>query len=132
MTSAINNLTQKVQESLGRISLEVDSVVQQSVNTQENTQSAILALSSAAIALQLKQIEDDFDQLSESQKRDEWLGDYIQWAIGVVDDRNKRIITEAASRSRTTFDQEFRLSSLIELAATTIDHQRLAIENLSN
>lgn len=132
MTSAINNLTQKVQESLGRITLEVDGVIEQSLGTQENTQSAILALSSAAIALQLKQVESDFDQMSELQKRDKWLGVYIQWAISFMDDHHKRIITESLSRSRTSVEQEFRLGSLIELATATINCQRLVLKNLSN
>lgn len=132
MASAIDNLTQKVQESLGRIALEVDGVIQQSANSQENTRSAILALSSATITLQSKQIEGGFDRQSELQKRDEWLGYYIQWAISFIDDRHKGIIAESASRSHTSVEQGLRLGSLIELAVATINCQRLVLENLSN
>ena len=130
MTNAINNLTQKVQESLGLITTSVDNVVEQSVETQKNNQSAILALSTATISLQLKQIENDFKRLDEAKKRDQWLETYIQWAIKVINDSRKEIIFDSKMRSRFALEQELRLSSLIKLAATTIDCQKLTLKNL--
>lgn len=132
MTSTIDNLTQKVQESLGHIAASVDGVVEQSTETQKNTQSAILALGTATIALQLKQIENDFEQPTEAKKRDEWLEVYIQWAIEVVNDCRQKIISNSEARSRFNLEKELRLSNLIELATATIDTQRLTIENLFN
>ena len=130
MTNTINNLTQKVQESLGLIAASVDDVVEQSTETQRNNQSAILALSTATIALQLKQVENDFKQPDEVKKRDQWLETYIQWAIKVINDCHKKIISESDVRSRFALEQELRLSSLIKLAATTIDCQKSTLENL--
>lgn len=130
MTNAINNLTQKVQESLGLITTSVDNVVEQSVETQKNNQSAILALSTATISLQLKQIENDFKQLDEAKKRDQWLETYIQWAIKVINDSRKEIIFDSKMRSRFALEQQLRLSSLIKLAATTINCQKSTLENL--
>jgi hypothetical protein len=130
MTSAINNLAQKVQESLGRITASVDGVIEQSADTQENTQSAILALSAATIALQSKQLENDFEQLDDAKKRDKWLEIYIQWAIEVVNDCRNKIIFDSETRSRLAVEKEFRLGSLIELVATTIENQRLTVEHL--
>ena len=130
MTSTINILTQKVQESLGLITTSVDNVVEQSTETQKNNQSTILALSTATIALQLKQIENDFEQLDKVKKRDLWLKTYIQWAVKVINDSREKIISESKTRSRFALEQELRLSDLIKLAATTINCQKSTLENL--
>lgn len=130
MTIAINNLTQKVQESLGCITASIDDVVEQSAETQKNNQSAILALSTATISLQLKQIENDFEQPDEVRKRDRWLETYIQWAVKVINDSREKIISDSKTRSRFVLEQELRLSGLIKLAAATIDCQKLTLENL--
>jgi hypothetical protein len=130
MTSANDSLTQKVQESLVRVTASVDDVIQQSADTQENTRSAILALSTATIALQSKQLENDFEQLNDTKKRDRWLETYIQWAIEVVSDCRKKIISDSEARSRLIREKELQLGSLIELASMTIENQRLIIEHL--
>ena len=130
MTNTINILTQKVQESLGCITVSVDDVIEQSAETQRNNQLAILALGTATIALQSKQIENDFEQLDEVKKRDRWLEAYIQWAIKVINDSRKKIISDSKMRSRFALEQELRLSSLIKLAATTINCQKLTLKNL--
>lgn len=130
MTVVTDNLSQKVQESLGRITESVDGVIQQSADTQENTQSALLALSAAAIALQLRQIESDFELSAVAKKREQWLESYVQWAIEVVDDCGKKIGSDSEARSRLLREQEFRLGKLIELATATVENQKSIIENL--
>jgi hypothetical protein len=130
MTSAINSLAQKVQESLEDITESVDDVIQQSTDTRENTQSAILALSTATIALQSRQIENDFEQASNAKKRDRWLETYIQWAIKVVSDCSKKIISDSEVRARREREKELQLGSLIELATATINTQKSIIQHL--
>jgi hypothetical protein len=130
MTSANDSLAQKVQESLGRVTASVDSVIQQSADTQENTQSAILALSTATIALQSKQIENDFEQSNDARKRDRWLETYIQWTTKVVNNCRAKIISDSEARSRLICEKELQLGSLIELATVTINTQKSIIEHL--
>lgn len=130
MTCANDSLTKKVQESLVRVTASVDGVIQQSADTQENTQSAILALSTATIALQSKQIESDFEQSNDAKKRDQWLETYIQWAIKVVNDCRAKIISDSEARPRLIREKELQLGSLIELATATINTQKSIIEHL--
>jgi hypothetical protein len=89
-----------------------------------------LALSTATITLQSKQIEVDFEKSNDAKKRDRWLEIYIQWAIGVIEDCRKKIISESEARSRVALEKDLRLGNLIELATATINNQKLIIEHL--
>ena len=125
-----DNITQQVQENLERITDSVESFVQQSADTQEDTRSAILALSTATISLQLAEIESDFKWSEDAKKRDRWLETYIQWAIRFIDDCRNTIISDTAAQLSFVNKNEIQLGSLIELATATINNQKLIIQQM--